>query len=214
MYSVLRKKLVTVEASSHDNGKEAKYVYDNNEKTSWKPDDADTNPALTFDFGEEYAFDRFVMEEISESKAGYTVDVYDGLQWKTIFTADAINSGETVYLQGKTVIKAQKVRFVFDDAVELREISLNPYTNWAMEGNVVLSGVKRDGGSIAVPDSIVDGDRVTKGMEDGTGTSTDSERHSVTIKFPQERIVDTVRLISLQESEAKSRDLVLFLTER
>lgn len=200
--SLTQVKDVKVTASSQAEGKDAVGAYDDNEKTSWKPTTTDANPTITFDFGEAYAIDRFALTDISGSETGYKLEVYNNAAWNTVYTGNV--SADTIYLQGKSVIKAQKVRFLFEGAVELSEVNLTPYINWAMQDTVTLSGVKKGGGSITVPSSIVDGDRISKGMEDGTGTSTDAERHTVMMKFSQERIVDTVRLITLQESEFNS----------
>lgn len=200
--NLTEEKAVTVSASSQVEGKEADYAYDNNEKTSWKAAETDSNPTLSFDFGETYAIDRFALEEVSGSTVGYKLEIYEDSDWKTIYTGQT--SADVIYLQGKSVIQAQKVRFVFDGIVELKEVRLTPYINWAMQDNVTLSGVNKDGGSMDVPKSIIDGDRITKAMEDGAGTSTDAERHTVTLKFSEEKIIDTVRLITLQESEFNS----------
>lgn len=196
---------VFISTSSEIKGHEAVLAYDGETKTTWKAAASDPKPSITFDFDEEYSIDRFALSQNGNGVTGYEVQILDGENFRTVYKGDEIINGAVVFIQGKEVIKSQKVRFVFEGTdVEISEISLTPYTNWAMEDNVKLSGEKNTGGSVDVPDSIADGDRITKGMEASVGASTDSKRHIVTMEFSQMRTIDTVRIVSLQKSESEA----------
>lgn len=190
-------------ASSEQMGHGAVFAYDDENKTMWMPEASDDEKWIAFDFDEEYYFDRFALT--GTGVTGYEVQVQDGEDWKTIYTGTEITNGAQVFIQGKEAIKSQKLRFVFEGTdVRISEIAVTPYTNWAMEDSVTVSGESNSGGSIEVPDSITDGDRITKGMEASVGSSTDEKRHIVTMQFQQARTIDTVRVVSLQSSEATS----------
>lgn len=82
---------------------------------------------------------------------------------------------------------------------------MTPYVNWAMKDAVKLAGQKKSGGgSFTVPNSVVDGDRITKGLETGVGGSSDTDRHEVTMTFSEPKSINVVRLFTLQESESAS----------
>ena len=133
---------------------------------------------------------------------GYQVQVQEGDKWNTVYTGTEITKGTQIFIQGKKAIKSQKLRFVFEgNDIKIAEIDVKPYVNWAMEDNVTVSGEKNGGGSISVPASVADGDRITKGMEASVGASSDAGRHLVTMEFEQPRTIDTVRVVSLQSSE-------------
>lgn len=197
---------VTMTATSEQTGHIASCAYDEDEKTSWKPEDSDNEMALVFDFENEYTFDRFSLSQTGKGVTGYKVQIETDEGWKTVYTGTTITSGETVFIQGTEVIESSKIRFVFDGSgIEINEIDVLPYTNWAMKDQVSLSGEKSgSGGAITIPESIIDGDRITKGMEDGTGSSSDKSRHTVTMSFTEPRQINAVRLITLQESEYNS----------
>lgn len=109
---------------------------------------------------------------------------------KTIYTGKAGDDGKTIFVQGKEAIESTQVRFVFADTnVEVSEITLTPYVNWAMKDAVKLAGQKKSGGdSFTVPNSVVDGDRITKGLETGVGGSSDTDRHEVTMTFSKPKV--------------------------
>lgn len=74
-----------------------------------------------------------------------------------------------------------------------------------MKDAVKLAGQKKSGGgSFTVPNSVVDGDRITKGLETGVGGSSDTDRHEVTMTFSEPKSINVVRLFTLQESESAS----------
>lgn len=190
-------------ASSEQAGHGVVFAYDDENKTAWMPEASDSDKWIVFDFEGEYYFDRFALT--GSGVTGYQVQIQDGENWKTIYTGTEIVNGAQIFLQGKEAIKSQKLRFVFEGTeVKISEIDVTPYTNWAMEDKVSVSGEKSGGGSIDVPGSIIDGDRITKGMEASVGSSTDEKRHLVTMEFEQARTIDTVRVVSLQSSEATS----------
>lgn len=190
-------------ASSEQAGHGAVAAYDEETKTAWMPEASDDEKWIALDFDEEYYIDRFALT--GTGVTGYKVQVQDGDNWKTIYTGTEIINGAQILVQGKEAIRSQKLRFVFEGTdVKISEIDVTPYTNWAIEDKVTLSGEDKGGGSIAVPDSITDGDRITKGMAASVGGSTDDNRHSVTMEFTQARTIDTVRVVSLQESENSS----------
>ncbi len=192
-------------ASSEQDGHAAVLAYDGENKTTWMPENADAEKSLVFDFDGEYYFDRFALTQAGSGVTGYQVQVQDGENWKTVCTGTEIVNGAWVFIQGKEPIKSQKLRFVFEGTdIRIAEINVSPYINWALEDHVTLSGEKNSGGSISVPDSVVDGDRISKGMEASVGASTDAGRHLVTMEFEQARTIDTVRVVSLQSSEAAS----------
>lgn len=192
-------------ASSEQSGHGPELAYDGESKTTWMPEESDDEKWITFDFDSEYYFDRFALTQTGTGVTGYQIQILDGEKWKTIYTGTEISNGAEVMIQGKEAVKSQKLRFAFEGTnIRIAEIAVTPYINWAMEDNVTLSGEKNGGGSISVPSSIVDGDRITKGMETSAGSSTDSNRHTVTMEFEQARTIDTVRVVSLQSSEAAS----------
>lgn len=192
-----------VSASSEQSGHSAVYAYDGENKTTWMPEASDTEKWIVLDFDEEYYVDRFAL--VGTGVTGYQVQVQAGDSWNTVYTGTEIINGAQTFIQGKNAIKSQKLRFVFEGSdVKIAEINVTPYLNWAAEDKVTLSGEKNGGGSITVPDSVVDGDRITKGMEVSVGSSSDTKRHLVTMEFEQQRTIDTVRVVSLQSSEASS----------
>ncbi len=195
---------VAVKSSSDQDGYEAAWAYDGDKYTSWKPADSDTQKWIELDFGASYYFDRFSLRTTGEGITGYEIQVDENGTWKPVYTGTEVKNGEDIFIQGKEAIRSQKVRFVFKGTVqEVNEISLTPYVNWAMEDKVTLSGENRYNKPFDVPNSIVDGDRITKGMEDETGISSDSKRHSMKMEFSQEHMIDTVRLVTLQDAESK-----------
>lgn len=190
-------------ASSEQSGHGAVFVYDGENKTTWMPEDSDAEKWIVLDFDSEYYFDRFAL--VGTGVTGYQVQVQEGDKWNTVYTGTEITKGTQIFIQGKKAIKSQKLRFVFEGTdIEIAEIDVKPYVNWAMEDNVTVSGEKNSGGSISVPASVADGDRITKGMEASVGASSDAGRHLVTMEFEQPRTIDTVRVVSLQSSEATS----------
>lgn len=197
---------VTMTASSAITGHDASCAYDEDETTSWKPEEEDSEKAIVFDFQNPYTIDRFSLTQTGNGITGYEVQIEAENAWKTVYTGTNVINGTPVFLQGKEVISCSKLRFVFEGSgIEINEIDVLPYTNWAMKDHVSLSGEKKgNGGAITVPDSIVDGDRITKGMEDATGSSSDTDRHTVTMSFTEPRLINAVRLITLQESEFSS----------
>lgn len=194
---------VTLTASSEQTGYAAAGAYDEDESTSWKPEEGDSERAIVFDFQNSYTIDRFSLTQTGDGITGYDVQIETENGWKTVYTGTDITNGAPVFMQGKEVIECSKLRFVFQGSgIEINEIDVLPYTNWAMKDKVTLSAQKNgSGGAITVPESIVDGDRITKGMEDATGGSTDEDRHTVTMSFSEPRSIDAVRLITLQEDE-------------
>lgn len=210
--AVLKEKVgvldVFMSASSEQSGHKAVSAYDGESKTSWSPEESDNEKWIAFNFEEEFYFDRFALTQSGNGVSGYEVQVKDGTEWKTVYTGTDLVNGATVFMQGKEVIKGQELRFVFQGTnIKIAEISITPYTNWAMEDKVTLSGSKKNGESIDVPVSVMDGDRVTKGMEASVGSSENTNRHVVTMEFSQARTIDTVRVISLQEGEAVIPDM-------
>lgn len=196
---------VAVKSSSDQDGYEAAQAYDGDKYTSWKPADSDTQKWIELDFGASYYFDRFSLRTTGEGITGYEIQVDENGTWKPVYTGTEVKNGEDIFIQGKEAIRSQKVRFVFKGtAPEISEIGLTPYVNWAMEDKVTLSGENRYNKPFDVPNSIVDGDRITKGMEDETGVSSDSKRHSMKMEFSQEHMIDTVRLVTLQDAESKT----------
>lgn len=194
---------VIMTASSEMTGHAASSVYDEDGSTSWKPEEDDSEKAVVFDFQNPYTIDRFSLTQTGDGVTGYDVQIETENGWKTVYTGTEITNGAPVFIQGKEVIECSKLRFVFQGSgIEINEIDVLPYTNWAMKDTVRFTGRKNgSGGEITVPESVVDGDRITKGMEDGTGGSTDEDRHTVTMTFSKSRLINAVRLITLQESE-------------
>lgn len=194
---------VTMTASSEMTGHTASCVYDEDEATSWKPEEGDREKAIVFDFQNPYTIDRFSLTQTGNGVTGYEVQIKADNEWKTVYTGTDITNGAPVFIQGREVIECSRLRFVFEGSdIEINEIDVLPYTNWAMKDTVSLSGEKSgNGGAISVPDSIVDGDRITKGMEDATGSSNDAQRHTVTMSFSEPKLINAVRLITLQEDE-------------
>ena len=194
---------VTMTSSSAVTGHDASCAYDEDEATSWKPEEGDSEKAIVFDFQNSYTIDRFSLTQTGNGVTGYEVQIETENGWKTVYTGTSVTNDTPVFLQGKEVIACSKLRFVFQGSgIEINEIDVLPYTNWAMKDHVSLSGEKKgNGGAITVPDSIIDGDRITKGMEDATGSSNDAERHTVTMSFTEPKLINAVRLITLQESE-------------
>ena len=198
---------VSITATSEETSNAAENVYDKDEKTTWKPQSTDANPMLTFDFKDSYQYDRFMIQTKDSSLGSYEVQVKQSDDtWKTIYTGKAGDDGKTIFVQGKEAIESAQVRFVFADTnVEVSEITLTPYVNWAMKDAVKLAGQKKSGGdSFTVPNSVVDGDRITKGLETGVGGSSDTDRHEVTMTFSEPKSINVVRLFTLQESEFAS----------
>ena len=190
-------------ASSEQSGHGAVFAYDGENKTTWMPEDSDAEKWIVLDFDNEYYFDRFAL--VGTGVTGYQVQVQEGDKWNTVYTGTEITKGTQIFIQGKKAIKSQKLRFVFEgNDIKIAEIDVKPYVNWAMEDNVTISGEKNSGGTISVPASVADGDRITKGMEASVGASSDAGRHLVTMEFEQPRTIDTVRVVSLQSSEATS----------
>ena len=198
---------VSITATSEETSNAAENVYDKDEKTTWKPQSTDANPMLTFDFKDSYQYDRFMIQTKDSSLGSYEVQVKQSDDtWKTIYTGKSSDDGKTIFVQGKEAIESTQVRFVFADTnVEVSEITLTPYVNWAMKDAVKLAGQKKSGGgSFTVPNSVVDGDRITKGLETGVGGSSDTDRHEVTMTFSKPKSINVVRLFTLQESESAS----------
>lgn len=188
-------------ASSEQSGHGAVSAYDGENKTTWMPEAADAEKWIILDFDSEYYFDRFAL--VGTGVTGYQVQIQEGDNWNTVYTGTEITKGAQIFIQGKKALKSQKLRFVFEGTdIEIAEIDVKPYLNWAMEDNVTLSGEKNGGGSISVPASVTDGDRITKGLEASVGSSSDAGRHLVTMEFEEPRTIDTVRVVSLQSSEA------------
>ncbi|MCI8363855.1 MAG: hypothetical protein HFG34_02745 [Eubacterium sp.] len=188
-------------ASSEQSGHGAVSAYDGENKTTWRPEAADAEKWIILDFDSEYYFDRFAL--VGTGVTGYQVQIQEGDNWNTVYTGTEITKGAQIFIQGKKALKSQKLRFVFEGTdIEIAEIDVKPYLNWAMEDNVTLSGEKNGGGSISVPASVTDGDRITKGLEASVGSSSDAGRHLVTMEFEEPRTIDTVRVVSLQSSEA------------
>ncbi len=188
-------------ASSEQSGHGAVSAYDGENKTTWMPEAADAEKWIILDFDSEYYFDRFAL--VGTGVTGYQVQVQEGDNWNTVYTGTEITKGAQIFIQGKKALKSQKLRFLFEGTdIEIAEIDVKPYLNWAMEDNVTLSGEKNGGGSISVPASVTDGDRITKGLEASVGSSSDAGRHLVTMEFEEPRTIDTVRVVSLQSSEA------------
>lgn len=198
---------VSITATSEETSNAAENVYDKDEKTTWKPQSTDANPMLTFEFKDSYQYDRFMIQTKDSSLGSYEVQVKQSDDtWKTIYTGKSSDDGKTIFVQGKEAIESTQVRFVFADTnVEVSEITLTPYVNWAMKDAVKLAGQKKSGGgSFTVPNSVVDGDRITKGLETGVGGSSDTDRHEVTMTFSEPKSINVVRLFTLQESESAS----------
>ena len=195
------KQEIDVMASSSADGYVANQAYDRDDSTSWKPDATDGEKTLTFDFGANYQFDRYAITEKGDVSS-YKVEIYDGSQWKEIHQADSIDNGAFVFVQGKEVVEGSQVRFTFvGENVDIAEIKLTPYVNWAWKDQGVSFEAKsKEGKAINVPEGVItDGDRITVGMQEGVGTSNDSSRHSVTMNFSEAHTIDTVRLFTLQE---------------
>lgn len=194
---------VVVTTSSEKDGYEGKLVYDDEEKTTWQPEEADTEKWIAFDWDEPYYVDRFAITEKGTNVTGYELQVFTGDGWETVYTGEKIANGSLVFIQGKESIKAQKMRFVFrGENIQIAEIKLTPYMNWAGESGVTVTGEKAGGDTFEVSDIVMDGDRITKGLEVSAGTSTEDNRHMVTMEFSESKSIDTVRVISLQESES------------
>ncbi len=188
-------------ASSEQSGHGAVSAYDGENKTTWMPEAADAEKWIILDFDSEYYFDRFALVGIGVT--GYQVQIQEGDNWNTVYIGTEITKGAQIFIQGKKALKSQKLRFLFEGTdIEIAEIDVKPYLNWAMEDNVTLSGEKNGGGSISVPASVTDGDRITKGLEASVGSSSDAGRHLVTMEFEEPRTIDTIRVVSLQSSEA------------
>ena len=198
---------VAISASSETSGCEASKAYDEDETTAWKPSDSDSEKSITFDFNDIYTIDRFALQQTGNGITGYEVQIPSSSdEWETVYSGTEVSNGKIVFIQGKKAIECSKLRFVFTGSnIVLNEITVTPYTNWAMKDSVTLTGQKKgDSGSITIPKSVVDGDRITKGMEDPTGNSSDTERHTVTMTFSSPKMLNAVRLITLQESESAS----------
>lgn len=201
----IEKEPVTITASSSIEGCEPDYAFDGKNKTSWKAVETDQS-WIAFDFGKEYYIDRYSIRQKGENVTHYQFQILEGDVWKTISEKDGVEDKKTIFLQGKTPVKAQKVRFVFEGAqVEISEIGLVPYDNWTLSGKNTITAEMKDGSDYEIDAStakaITDGDRITNALQAGMGGSTDKNRHSVTIQMDQKRMVNTVRVITAQEEE-------------
>lgn len=200
-----QKEPVTITASSGVEGHEPDYAFDGKNKTSWKAAETDQS-WIAFDFGAEYYIDRYSIRQKGETETHYQFQILENGEWKTVSEKESVEDNKIIFLQGKTPVKAQKVRFVFTgDQVEISEIRLTPYDNWTLSGSNTITVKKKDGSDYpieeAVASAITDGDRITNAMQAEMGSSSDKSRHSVTIKMDQKQSVDTVRVITSQAEE-------------
>lgn len=197
---------IGISASSELEGYEASKVYDEDTSTSWKPSDSDNEKTITLDFKNAYTIDRFALHQTGDGVEKYVVQTFLHDEWKIIYTGSKVENGKEIFLQGNEPIECEKLRFTFTGKqIEINELLVTPYTNWAMKGKVTLSGLNMNGrDAILVPEDIIDGDRISKGMETDAGTSTDRDRHSVTLTFSAPIMMNAVRLITLQENEAET----------
>ena len=193
-----QKEPVTITASSGVEGHEPDYAFDGKNKTSWKAVETDQS-WIAFDFGAEYYIDRYSIRQKGETKTRCQFQILENDEWKTVSEKESVEDNKIIFLQGKTPVKAQKVRFVFTgDQVEISEIRLTPYDNWTLSGSNTITVKKKDG---TVAGAITDGDRITNAMQAKMGSSSDKSRHSVTIKMDQKQSVNTVRVITSQAEE-------------
>ncbi len=208
---------VYVRPSSEDGENYVTNVNDGNNWTSWKAEDDDAEPYLEFDFVDAFNIDRITISERGKTVNEYELWTYDpdrtGEEWKQVpgVGADGITSGIPIFLQGREEVRAQKVRIKFTDisaAPVISEVSLTPYVNWAREegeaGNLTFTTKDKNGRPMDVPDSIWDGDRITKAMEItdvGTAGLPEENVNELIMEFGEERLVDTVNIISYQQIE-------------
>lgn len=196
---------IYIRASSEDGTSYATNVYDKSRKTLWTAAKNDANPYLEFDFVNTANIDRIAMTEGNQNVTKYEIRVYNGSTWETVYKGGEISNGASIFLQGKKEIKGQKMRIVFTeftDAPSIKEVDVTPYINWARaDGNVTLSGQKLSKDEVSVPNTIIDGDRITKALEDSWGSTTTTTPHVITMEFGQERLIDTLNVISLQDAE-------------
>ncbi len=179
----------------------AEYAYDGDEDTIWTPtteDMEDGETSITVDFVDRYTVDHFEISGVAKGMTSYDVQLYDEGQFKTVFTGTRIDSGKAVYIQGKEEYKGSKMRLVFHGGTpKIEEVLVTPYVNWASEDKITLIGHDKKGAECDIPNTVMDGDRITKALESGTmGSGSD-----IVMEFTAPRKVNAVNVISQQESE-------------
>ncbi|MDR1700760.1 MAG: glycosyl hydrolase 115 family protein [Lachnoclostridium sp.] len=198
---------IYVRASSEEDKYFATNAYSTNPRLYWKPLSTDEEPYLEFDNEKVLYIDRIAITEKGNNVNAYEIRVLNGSTWTTVYQGDAINSGSVIFLHGKTEIRGEKIRIVFTDIKEapsISQVSFTPYINWAREdGSVTLSGLNTaTGADLALPATVIDGNRITKALEASLGGSSEPNPYSYTMEFSEPRMIDTVNVISLQEAEA------------
>lgn len=188
---------VTITASSIATGKDASNVYDGRRATSWRPAADDTAPWIEFAFAREYYFDRFVLKGVVDNVLGYEVQISSsGGDWETVYRGTTIATDKDVYIQGTRAYKGDRIRIVFtqlNGEIEISEMDVYPYINWALEDGMAEISVTKPGDRDLR--TIIDGDRINPGW-----ITQNTARESVTLTFGEARTIDTVTVVGVQES--------------
>lgn len=186
---------VGITASTSLKGSNANNVLDSDKATTWQPEDNDSSPWIEFEFDKEYYFDHIVFKGSLDGVQGYDISISDSSnKWTNIYKGTTLETGKDIYMQGTKAIKGKKLKVEFsklNGALDISEIDLNAYINWAMEEGMATVKVSQE--SDIDKSTIIDGDRINPGW-------LTSSNQTVTLDFGQARTIDTVTVVGIQES--------------
>ncbi|NLJ97221.1 MAG: hypothetical protein GX321_08710 [Clostridiales bacterium] len=186
---------VGITASTTLNGSNVNNVLDKVKSTTWQPDANDSKPWIEFEFDREYYFDHLVFKGSLDAVQGYDILISDSINnWTKVYSGTSIETGKDIYMQGTKAIKGKKLKVEFtklDGILEISEIEPGPYINWAMEEGKATVKVSLE--SDIDKSTIIDGDRINPGW-------ITQSNQTVTLDFGEERTIDTVTVIGIQES--------------
>jgi hypothetical protein len=118
----------------------------------------------------------------------------DNNKWVTVYKGNEIISGEKKYIHGASEVKGSKLRIVFTEitaAIEIYEMKLLPYINWAREDT--NAAVYSENNTKEDLSSIINGNRIQPGWITIGG-------QSFVLQFEHPHRIDTVTVVGLQES--------------
>lgn len=194
---------VTVFASSVAEGSSAEYSYDRKKSTSWEPASTDENAFIGLDFGENVYTDWFRLSGVFDDVISYEIQMSaDGTSWDTVFEEEgAPESGVKTYIQGHKACKGSQWRVLFHGTgVEVSEMELNTYVNWALEDKETKATVENPLSSYNYRDnSLFDGDRIGS-TETGAWVTNGVSKGTAIVEFGSKHKISAVNLLGLQEA--------------
>ncbi len=191
-------------ASSVENGKSTLSLRNKNKDAVWSPAPGDAAPWIEFQFAHLLYLDHFTVTGETSQVKGFEIQTRTSEdRWSTVYHGTEIISCQAIYIQGTKSIKGTCFRILFTKLtgpIEISEIKLSPYINWAREDTGVSVQLSKESG--ISPDTIINGDRINPGWITVGG-------QTAVLTFSSPHTIDTVTVIGIQESVQEEKTGVI-----